>query len=106
MLVTNGTLRVGDAFVCGLHDGRVRALLDERGNHVKEVGPAMPVQVLGISGVPQAGDRLVAMEPERAAEIAQTRQRLEREKKLRIKSRGVKLDGHQPACWPRVRRRS
>ena len=91
VLVTNGTLRVGDSFVCGLFDGRVRALLDERGNHVEEAGPAVPVQVLGLSGVPQAGDSLVGMEPERAAAIAQTRQRLDREKQLRIKSRGVKL---------------
>src|SRR5690606_37762783 len=91
VLVTNGTLRVGDAFVCGLYDGRVRALLDERGNHIEEVGPGVPAQVLGLSGVPQAGDSLVVMDAERAAEIAQTRQRLEREKQLRIKSRGVKL---------------
>ncbi|HEX6940152.1 MAG TPA: translation initiation factor IF-2 [Longimicrobiales bacterium] len=91
VLVTNGTLRVGDSFVCGLYDGRVRALLDERGNHVDEAGPGIPVQVLGLSGVPQAGDSLVVMDADRAAEIAQTRQRLEREKQLRIKSRGVKL---------------
>jgi len=91
VLITNGTLRVGDSFVCGLYDGRVRALLDERGNHVEEAGPAVPVQVLGISGVPGAGDTLVVMDADRAAEIAQTRQRLEREKQLRIKSRGVKL---------------
>ncbi len=91
VLVTNGTLRVGDAFVCGLYDGRVRALLDERGNHIEEVGPGEPAQILGISGVPQAGDALVAMDADRASEISQTRQRLDREKQLRIKSRGVKL---------------
>jgi translation initiation factor IF-2 len=91
VLVTTGTLQVGDDVVCGLHSGRVRALLDERGNHVEAVGPAMPAQVLGIGGVPQAGDKLMVMEQERAAEVAQTRQRLEREKQLRIKGRGVKL---------------
>ena len=91
VLVTSGTLRVGDDVVCGLHSGRVRALLDERGRNVEEVGPAMPAQILGIGGVPQAGDKLMAMEADRAAEIVQTRQRLEREKKLRIKGRGVKL---------------
>ncbi|MGK7311446.1 MAG: translation initiation factor IF-2 [Candidatus Longimicrobiales bacterium M2_2A_002] len=91
VLVTSGTLEVGDDVVCGLHSGRVRALLDERGNNIDAVGPAMPAQILGISGVPQAGDKLVAMEADRAAEVAQTRQRLEREKKLRIKGRGVKL---------------
>ena len=91
VLVTNGTLRVGDSFVVGLYDGRVRAMLDERGKAVQEAGPGIPVQVLGLSGVPQAGDMLIAMDADRAAEIAQTRQRLEREKQLRIKSRGVKL---------------
>jgi translation initiation factor IF-2 len=91
VLVTNGTLRVGDTFVCGLYDGRVRALLDERGKQVSEAGPGVPVQVLGLPGVPQAGDLLMVLDAERAAEIAQTRQRLEREKQLRIKSRGVKL---------------
>jgi translation initiation factor IF-2 len=91
VLVTGGTLRVGDHVVCGLHHGRVRALLDERGNIVTEAGPAIPVQVLGLSGVPAAGDQLMAMEADRATEIAQTRQRLEREKRMRIRSRGVKL---------------
>jgi translation initiation factor IF-2 len=91
VLVTNGTLRVGDSFVCGHYDGRVRAMLDERGKHVTAAGPGIPVQVLGISGVPGAGDTLVAMDADRASEISGTRQRLEREKQLRIKSRGVKL---------------
>ena len=91
VLVTAGTLRVGDNFVCGMQAGRVRAMLDERGKTVKEAGPATPVQVLGMPGVPQAGDRLMVMEATKAAEISQTRTRLEREKKLRVKSRGVKL---------------
>lgn len=91
VLVTNGTLRVGDSFVCGHYDGRVRALLDERGHTVKEAGPGTPVQVLGMPGVPQAGDVLLVMDPIKAAEIAQTRSRLDREKQLRVKSRGVKL---------------
>jgi translation initiation factor IF-2 len=91
VLVTNGTLRVGDHVVCGLYHGRVRAMLDERGRPVPEAGPAIPVQILGLPGVPGAGDQLVSMEAERAAEIAQTRQRLEREKRIRIRSRGVKL---------------
>ncbi len=91
VLVTTGTLRVGDDVVVGLHHGRIRAMLDERNHPVKEAGPSIPVQILGLPGVPGAGDQLVAMEPERAAEIAQTRQRLEREKRIRIKSRGVKL---------------
>jgi translation initiation factor IF-2 len=91
VLVTNGTLHVGDSVVCGLYSGRIRAMLDERGRSVTEAGPAIPVQILGLPGVPAAGDQLLAMDPERAHEIAQTRQRLEREKRMRIKGRGVKL---------------
>jgi translation initiation factor IF-2 len=91
VLVTHGTLRVGDSFVCGHYDGRVRAMLDERGKIIREAGPGIPVQILGMAGVPQAGDNLVVMDAVKAAEIAQTRQRLDREKQLRIKSRGVKL---------------
>ena len=91
VLVTTGTLHVGDSFVCGHFDGRVRALLDERGQNVKEAGPGIPVQVLGMPGVPQAGDVLLVMDAIKAAEIAQTRSRLDREKQLRVKSRGVKL---------------
>ena len=91
VLVTNGTLNVGDHVVCGLYAGRVRAMLDERGNAVSTAGPATPVQILGLPGVPGAGDQLLAMEADRASEISQTRQRLEREKRMRIKSRGLKL---------------
>ena len=91
VLVTNGTLRVGDHAVCGLHSGRIRALLDERGKIVDEAGPSIPVQVLGLGGVPQAGDQLRSMAADRAAEISQHRQRLDREKRMRIKSRGVAL---------------
>ncbi|MEE8148766.1 MAG: translation initiation factor IF-2 [Longimicrobiales bacterium] len=91
VLVQKGTLRVGDSFIIGQFDGRVRAILDERGNAVEEAGPGMPVQILGTGGVPQAGDALMAMSAEQAGEIAQSRQRLEREKQLRIKERGVKL---------------
>jgi len=91
VLVEKGTLRVGDSFICGLYDGRVRSLLDERGNPVKEAGPATPVQVLGAGGVPQAGDRFQAMTAVAASEIATTRQRLDREKQLRIRERGAKL---------------
>lgn len=91
VLVQGGTLRVGDSFICGLYDGRVRAMLDERGKPLKEAGPGVPVQVLGSGGVPQAGDAFTAMTAVKAAEISNTRQRLEREKQLRIKERGFKL---------------
>ncbi|MED5564504.1 MAG: translation initiation factor IF-2 [Gemmatimonadota bacterium] len=91
ILVTKGTLRVGDAFVVGNFEGRVRAMLDERGHKVEEAGPGIPVQVLGTAGVPQAGDTFQAMAATAASEIAQSRMRLDREKQLRIKERGVKL---------------
>ncbi len=91
VLVQKGTLRVGNALVCGKFEGRVRAMMDERGNSVEEVTPGRPVQLLGVAGVPQAGDTLRVMGAVQAGEIAQTRQRLEREKQLRIKERGVKL---------------
>ena len=91
VLVQRGTLEVGDDFLVGLHSGRVRALLDERGRRVPSVGPGIPVQVLGAGGVPQAGDVFQVMMAEKAAEIATTRQRLEREKQMRVKERGMKL---------------
>ncbi len=91
VLVQKGTLRVGDSFIVGLYDGRVKALLDERGQPVDEVGPATPVQVLGAGGVPQAGDTFQAMSADQASEIAANRQRLDREKQLRIRERGLKL---------------
>ena len=91
VLVQKGTLRVGDDFICGKFDGRVRALLDERGGVLEEAGPGIPAQILGVKGVPQAGDTLQVMEAMRASEIAATRQRLEREKLLRIKDRGIRL---------------
>jgi translation initiation factor IF-2 len=91
VLVQKGTLKVGDSFICGLYDGRVRAMLDERGKPVHSAGPATPVQVLGSGGVPQAGDTFQAMEADAAGEIATNRQRLDREKQLRIRERGIKL---------------
>jgi len=91
VLVKSGTLQVGDSFICGFFDGRVRALLDERGDSIDKVGPAIPVQVLGADGVPQAGDMFQVIDPDRASEIAENRQRLEREKQLRIRERAVNL---------------
>jgi translation initiation factor IF-2 len=69
----------------------VRALLDERGHSLREAGPATPVQVLGSGGVPQAGDTFQVMDASTASEIATNRQRLDREKQMRIRERGVKL---------------
>jgi len=95
VLVENGTLHVGEDFICGLYAGRVRALLDERGKHVKEAGPAIPVQVLGIEKVPTAGDILVVVEDATdARETAQRRERLDREARNRRTSAraGVTLE--------------
>jgi translation initiation factor IF-2 len=90
ILVENGTLHVGDDFICGMFSGRVRALLDERGRPVKEAGPAIPVQVLGFEGVPQAGDQLIVVEDATdARDVAQRRQRLDREAKSRRITRGA-----------------
>ena len=90
ILVQNGTLKVGDVFICGMFSGRVRALLDERGRPVKEAGPAIPVQVLGFEGVPQAGDQLIVVEDATdARDVAQRRQRLDREAKSRRITRGA-----------------
>ena len=90
-LVQQGTLKIRDTFVVGHYEGRVRALLDERGQQLKEVGPGVPVQILGSIGVPQAGDSLRVMEPGKAREIAASRLRLDREKQLRIRERAVGL---------------
>ncbi|RIA43628.1 translation initiation factor 2 (bIF-2) [Hephaestia caeni] len=75
VLVNRGTLRVGDVFVVGAESGKVRALIDDKGRQVKEAGPSVPVEVLGLSGVPSAGDPLQVVENEaRAREVAEYRQ--------------------------------
>src|SRR5207249_11467047 len=70
VLIQQGTLRVGDAFVAGNVSGRVRAMFDDRGNAVDEVGPSTPVEILGAEGLPAAGDQFVVAERERTVEIA------------------------------------
>ncbi|MFM2279921.1 MAG: hypothetical protein RLZZ444_2152 [Pseudomonadota bacterium] len=81
VLVQKGTLRPGQIIVAGDQWGRVRALVNDRGEHIKEAGPAMPVEILGLQGTPQAGDKFAVVENEsRAREIAEYRQRLTREK--------------------------
>ncbi|MGV1873293.1 translation initiation factor IF-2 [Agrobacterium rosae] len=81
ILVQKGVLRPGQIIVAGDQWGRVRALVNDKGEHVKEAGPAMPVEVLGLSGTPSAGDRFAVVENEsRAREIAEYRQRLTRDK--------------------------
>lgn len=79
VLVESGTLKQGDAIVCGTAYGRVRALFDENGQSVEEAGPSRPVQVLGLSSVPRAGDTFLATDDDRTArQIAEKRDAIER----------------------------
>src|SRR5690606_31323196 len=81
VLVQTGTLKVGDIIVAGSEWGRVRALVNDRGEQIKEATPSTPVEVLGLQGPPQAGDRFAVVENEaRAREISEYRQRLARDK--------------------------
>jgi translation initiation factor IF-2 len=83
-LVEQGTLKVGGHFAVGQFYGTVRALVDEWGKKVNEVGPGMPVEVLGAGGVPEPGDSIMGMETEREArEISSKRQQLKREQEIR-----------------------
>jgi translation initiation factor IF-2 len=83
VLVQEGTLRAGDPFVCGTFSGRVRALLDDRGRKVEDATPSLPVEVHGISGVPQAGDEFVVVADEKQAkQVATHRQLKQREAEL------------------------
>ena len=81
ILVQRGTLRVGALVVAGSHWGRVRALIDDKGSAVESAGPSMPVEALGFSGAPEAGDRVAVVDSEaRAREITEYRERQRREK--------------------------
>jgi translation initiation factor IF-2 len=92
VLVQKGTLKVGDNFIAGQYAGRVRALLDERGNRLTEVGPSEPAQVLGLGGIPTAGDTLIVLDSEQdARDIAQRRQQLRREQEFK-QVRHITLD--------------
>ena len=86
VLVQTGTLKIGDVVLAGAHFGKVKAMTDHRGNRIKEAGPSTPVQVLGLDGAPQAGDKFQVMESEREArEIATKRLQLQREQNIRTK---------------------
>jgi len=67
VLVQNGTLRSGDPVVCGIHFGKIRAMLDDKGVPLESAGPSIPVEILGLSGVPMAGDELIALDDEKNA---------------------------------------
>ncbi len=86
VMVQAGTLRIGDVLLAGQHYGRVKAMFDHKGNKLKEAGPSTPVQMLGLSGAPQAGDTIKVYDTEREArEIANSREQIQREQSLRTK---------------------
>ena len=92
VLVQEGTLRVGDAFVCGVFYGKVRAMIDDQGRKANEAPPSLPVEILGLQGVPQAGDSFVAVSDEaKARQVAEFRQAKQRESEL-VKSSKVSLE--------------
>jgi translation initiation factor IF-2 len=92
VLVQQGLLKKGDFLVCGIEYGRVRALFDETGSQVESAGPSIPVQVLGLSGVPQAGDDFVVVADDRLAkEVAQQRMHKRRETRL-VKQAGNRME--------------
>jgi translation initiation factor IF-2 len=89
VLVQRGTLNVGDIFVAGAESGRVRALLNERGQQMKQAMPGQPVEILGLNGTPMSGDMFVVVESEsRAREIAEYRKRRIRDKEAAVTARG------------------
>ncbi|CAM3533072.1 translation initiation factor IF-2 [Zobellia roscoffensis] len=92
ILVQGGTLKIGDYVLAGTNSGKVKAMQDERGNSVKEAGPATPISILGLDGAPQAGDKFHVLEDEREAkQIATKRSQLQREQSVRTQ-RHITLD--------------
>ena len=90
VLVQNGTLRIGDSIVAGTTFGKVRAMINDRGENVKKAGPSMPVEVLGLSDVPEAGDELAALDEKLVRAIAD--KRIEKQRTELMKSKKVSLD--------------
>jgi len=96
VLMQKGTLKVGDVIIAGLHSGRVRAMINDKGKKVQEAGPATPVEVLGLSGVPMAGDSFVVVADERKGrQIALSRQQKHREGMIVSKKRVTLEDLHR-----------
>jgi len=83
VIVQNGTLKVGQPFICGPFQGKIKSMLDDNGKRVKEAGPATPVEILGFAELPNVGDEMVEMESERAAKkLSEERQTERRQKRL------------------------
>ncbi len=92
VLVQEGTLRLGEPIVIGQHSGKVRSLINDKGEHIKEAGPAIPVEIQGLSGVPQAGDEFVVVKDEKMAKsVSASRQLKVRESELASTSK-ISLD--------------
>ena len=92
VLVQEGTLRVGDSFVCGVFHGRVRAMIDDKGQKIEVAPPSSPVEILGLQGVPQAGDSFVALTDEaKARQVAEYRHGKQRESEL-VKTSKISLE--------------
>ena len=92
VLVQSGTLKIGDYVLAGTTSGKIKAMQDERGNSVKEVGPSRPISILGLDGASQAGDKFYVLEDEREAkQIASRRSQLQREQSVRTQ-RHITLD--------------
>jgi len=90
VIVQIGTLRIGDAFICGDYSGKVKSLLDDRGKPVKEAAPSMPVKVLGFTGLPNAGDELLVMDSERSTKtLSEERLVTKRADKLTVPKRAT-----------------
>jgi translation initiation factor IF-2 len=90
VIVQMGTLKTGEPFICGNYWGKVKLLLDDRGQPVKEAGPATPVKVLGFTGLPNAGDEFLVMESERAAKtLSEERLEAKRAEKLTVPQRAT-----------------
>jgi len=93
VLVSNGTLKIGDIVMVGLNYGKIKAMLDDKGHRVMEAGPAKPVEILGLSGVPQAGEKFyVITEEKKAKDILATRQMEAEKKKLAGRTSKVTLE--------------
>ena len=98
VLVQSGTLHVGDSIVAGVAHGRVRAMFDENGQNVEEAGPSRPVQVLGLSTVPRAGDTFLSTQEERTArQIAEKREAADRNAQLAKRRKRVTLESFDEA---------
>ena len=90
VIVQMGTLKIGDAFICGDYSGKVKSLLDDRGEPIKKAGPSTPVKVLGFTGLPNAGNEFLVMESERSAKtLSEERLQTKRADKLTVPERAT-----------------